>query len=65
MANKLIIKNSIILVVRLLLTLTLSLLASKILLSALGVEVFGIFNVAMGIVLLMGFLHGALTSAFQ
>ncbi|MEZ9204112.1 hypothetical protein AB4151_17225 [Vibrio splendidus] len=65
MENKLVIKNSIILIVRLLLTLTLSLLASKVLLSALGVEVFGIFNVAMGLVLLMGFLHGALTSAFQ
>lgn len=65
MANKLIIKNSIILIIRLVLTLFLSLLASKILLMALGVDVFGVFYVALGIVLLMGFLHGALTSAFQ
>ncbi|MBP2698920.1 hypothetical protein GY654_02260 [Vibrio parahaemolyticus] len=65
MANKIIVKNSLILIIRLALTLFISLLSSKILLSAYGVEIFGIFNVTLGIVLLMGFLHGALTSAFQ
>lgn len=65
MANKIVVRNSIILIIRLLFSLVISLITSKVLLSALGVDTYGVFNVALGVVMLMGFLHGALTSAFQ
>lgn len=61
--NKRIAKNTIILYVRMLLLMATSLYTSRVVLSSLGVENFGIYNVIGGIVTCLGFLNGTLSTA--
>ena len=63
MSNGRIVKNTIILYVRMVILMITSLYTSRIILSALGVEDFGIYNVVGGIVVILGFLNGALSTA--
>lgn len=63
--NKRIAKNTLLLYFRQLLTMVVSLFTSRIVLSTLGVEDFGIYNVVGGVVVLFSFLNGALTQATQ
>ena len=54
--NKRIAKNTILLYIRMLLTLVISLYASRIVLNILGIEDFGIYNVVGSIIIIIGFL---------
>ncbi|MBY7766019.1 hypothetical protein KW426_15830 [Vibrio fluvialis] len=63
--NTLLIVNSIYLFARLIITLFISLYTSRVILSELGVEDFGIYNVVGGIVLALTFLTGAMSSSTQ
>lgn len=58
-------KNASMLYFRMLLTMAVSLYTSRIILQTLGVEDFGIYNVVAGFVTMLGFLHGAMSSATQ
>ena len=62
MSNKLIIKNSIILYIRLLVTLFVGLLTSRYVLIALGASDFGLYNVVGGIVTMMAFVNTVMVS---
>ena len=64
-ANKRIAKNTIILYVRMLLLMVVSLYTSRVVLEALGVDDFGIYNVVGGVVGLLGFFTSSLTNASQ
>ena len=61
--NKRIAKNTLLLYFRMLLTMTVSLYTSRVVLSTLGVEDFGVYNVVGGVVSMLGFLTGSLGSA--
>lgn len=61
--NKRIAKNAALLYVRMFLVLTISLYTSRVVLKALGVEDFGIYNVVGGIVTMLGFLNNSLNGA--
>ncbi|RJT26003.1 lipopolysaccharide biosynthesis protein [Buttiauxella izardii] len=50
---------------RMLLTMAVSLYTSRVILQTLGVDDFGIYNVVAGFVTMLGFLHGAMSSATQ
>lgn len=63
--NKLIAKNTLYMYLRMLIIMMISLYASRVVLSTLGVDDFGIYNVVGGIVALFAFLNGALSSATQ
>lgn len=60
-----IIKNSLFLYFRMILTLVVTLYTSRVVLNVLGVEDFGIYNVVGGVVTMMAFLSGAMSSATQ
>lgn len=64
-SNTTLIKNSIFLLIKLLFTLFITLYSSRLILQELGVVDFGIYNVVAGVVLLLSFLTGALTSSTQ
>lgn len=61
--NKRLAKNTVILFFRMLLTMLVSLYTSRVVLSTLGVEDFGIYNVVGGFVTLIGFLKSAMATA--
>lgn len=63
--NRRIVKNTLFLYFRMLLTLGVTLYTSRVVLNNLGVEDFGIFNVVGGVVTMMAFLSGAMSSATQ
>ncbi|MFQ2478247.1 oligosaccharide flippase family protein [Aeromonas caviae] len=63
--NLRIVKNTMFLYFRMLLTLGVTLYTSRVVLNNLGVEDFGIYNVVGGIVTMMAFLSGAMSSATQ
>lgn len=63
--NKRIAKNTLMLYIRMLLTLEVSLYTSRVVLQVLGVEDYGIYNVVGGVIVLFSFLNGALTQATQ
>lgn len=63
--NKRIIKNTLFLYFRMIITLLLSLYTSRVILKALGVDDYGICNVVAGIVTMLSFMSGAMTSATQ
>ena len=63
--NKRIARNTLMLYFRMILTMLVSLYTSRIVLNALGVEDFGIYSVVGGVVIMFGFLSGALSSATQ
>ncbi|MFQ2665208.1 lipopolysaccharide biosynthesis protein [Aeromonas caviae] len=60
-----IVKNSLFLYFRMILTLVVTLYTSRVVLNVLGVEDFGIYNVVGGVVTMMAFLSGAMSSATQ
>lgn len=59
--NKRIAKNTLVLYVRMFLMMAISLYTSRLVLQALGVEDFGIYNVVGGIVSMMGVINGAMS----
>ena len=63
--NKRIAKNTMLLYIRMLFTMAVTLYTSRIILNALGVSDFGIYNIVGGVVVLFSFLKNALTSATQ
>lgn len=63
--NKRIAKNTMLLYVRMLLTLLVSLYTSRVLLEALGINDYGVYNIVGGIVVLFSFLSNAMTGATQ
>lgn len=64
-SNHRIAKNTGMLYVRMLFTMAISLYTSRVVLNALGVEDFGIYNVVGGIVVIFGFLSSAMASSTQ
>jgi len=56
-------KNTLLLYFRMLLTMGVSLYTSRVILNALGVEDYGIYNVVGGVVALFGILSGSLSAA--
>lgn len=63
--NKRIAKNTALLYLRLLFSMCISLFTSRVILNALGVEDFGIYNVVGGIVVMFGFLNNAMSASTQ
>jgi O-antigen/teichoic acid export membrane protein len=63
--NKRIAKNTMLLYFRMLITIGVSLYTSRIVLNALGVEDFGIYNVVGGVVVLFSFFNNAMSTATQ
>jgi len=63
LAKNSVVKNSAFLYIRLILTLTVSLYTTRIVLSALGADDFGIYNVVTGVVTMFVFMKGALSSS--
>lgn len=63
--NKRIAKNTLILYVRMIFLMLISLYTSRMVLSALGIEDYGIYNVVGGVVALFSFINGAMTSGTQ
>ena len=63
--NKRIAKNTMFLFVRMLFSMVISLYTSRVVLNALGVEDFGIYNVVGGIVVMFSFLNSSMSSATQ
>ena len=61
--NKRIAKNTLILYFRLGITLIVSLYTSRVILAALGVEDYGIYNVVGGVVALLNIISGSMTAA--
>lgn len=62
---KRILKNASMLYFRILLTIVVTLYTSRVILQTLGIEDYGIYNVVAGFVMMLGFLHGAMSSATQ
>ena len=63
--NKRIAKNTVMLYIRMLLTMAVTLYSSRIILRTLGIEDFGIYNVVGGIVAMFGFLNTSMVSSTQ
>lgn len=63
--NKRIAKNTLFLYIRMLLTMAITLYTSRIVLTALGVEDFGIYNVVGGVVSMFSFLNGTMAASTQ
>ena len=63
--NKRIAKNTFLLYIRMLLLMLISLYTSRIVLNALGVENYGIYNVVGGVVAMFSLLSGSLSSAIS
>ncbi len=63
--NKRIVKNTLILYVRMVFVMLVNLYTSRLVLSALGIEDYGIYNVVGGIVAMFGFLNGAMATSTQ
>lgn len=61
--NKRIAKNTLLLYIRMLLLMVISLYTSRVVLSSLGIEDYGIYNIVGGVVVFLGFLNGTLSSA--
>lgn len=63
--NKRIAKNTLLLYVRMILTMAVSLYTSRVLLNTLGIQDFGIFSVVGSIVILFEFINGSMTASTQ
>lgn len=63
--NKRIAKNTILLYFRMIISMLVSLYTSRVILNVLGVEDYGIYNVVGGIVSMLGFLNGSMTTTTQ
>ena len=62
-SNKRIAKNTIMLYTRMILLMVVSLYTSRVVLDALGVEDYGIYDVVGGVVTMLGFISGSLSGA--
>lgn len=65
MSNKTIAKNTLFLYIRMLFNMGAMLYISRVVLSVLGVEDFGIYNIVMGVVILFSFFNGTMTATTQ
>ena len=63
--NKRIAKNTLMLYIRMLLIMVVSLYTSRVILQALGVEDFGLYNVVGGVVILFTFINNAMVTSTQ
>lgn len=63
--NKRIAKNTMMLYIRMALTMIVSLYTSRVVLASLGIEDFGIYNVVGGVIGMFGFLNGSMASTTQ
>ncbi len=63
--NKRIFKNTIILYARMIVIMIVTLYSSRVILQALGIDDYGLYNVVGGVVLMLGFLKSSLTNATQ
>lgn len=63
--NKRIAKNTLMLYIRMILTMLVSLYTSRVILKALGVEDFGLYNVVGGVVVLFTFINNAMVTSTQ
>lgn len=63
--NKRIAKNTIVLFIRMLFLMAINLYASRVVLAALGVEDYGIYNVVGGVVAMFTMISGSLSSAIS
>ena len=63
--NKRIARNTLLLYLRMLIVIGINLYASRVLLSALGIDDYGIYNVVGGIVAMFGFLNNAMVASSQ
>lgn len=63
--NKRIVKNTVMLYIRMFVLMAISLFTSRVVLQALGVTDFGIYNVVAGVVSMMGILNSAMTVSTQ
>lgn len=63
--SKRIVKNTIVLYIRMIVVMFITLYSSRIVLQALGIDDFGLYNVIGGVVALLGFLKTSLTSSTQ
>lgn len=63
--SKRIAKNTVLLYIRMAITMIVSLFTSRIILDSLGVEDYGIYNVVAGVVAMFGFFSGSLSSAIS
>ena len=63
--SKRVAKNTLLLYLRMLISMGVGLFTSRIVLNTLGVEDYGLYNVVGGIVVLLAFLNGAMSSATQ
>lgn len=61
--NKLLVKNSLMLYLRMFVNMGVSLLTSRLILNALGETDFGIYNVVGGIVVMFTFINGSMNSS--
>lgn len=64
-SDKRIVKNTLLLYIRTFIVLILSLVTSRVILRALGVEDYGIYNVVAGVITLFSFIRGSLSTASQ
>lgn len=64
-SNKRIAKNTIMLYIRMLITMVVSLYTSRVVLEVLGVDDFGIYNVVGGIVVILSFLNNSMATSTQ
>lgn len=65
LTNKRIAKNTLLLYFRMIFMMLVSLYTSRVILEALGVEDFGVYNVVGGVVSMFGFLNSAMSSSTQ
>lgn len=63
--NKRIVKNTLLLYVRMIFTMVVSLYTSRIVLATLGIDDYGIYNVVGGVVAMFSVLSGSLSSAIS
>lgn len=63
--NKRILKNTLLLYVRMFITLGISLFTTRVIFQALGLDNMGIYNLVGGVISMLGFLNGSMSSATQ
>lgn len=63
--NKRILKNTLLLYIRMFITLGISLFTTRVIFQALGLENMGIYNLVGGVISMLGFLNGSMSSASQ
>ncbi len=63
--NKRILKNTLLLYVRMFITLGISLFTTRVIFQALGLDNMGIYNLVGGVISMLGFLNGSMSSASQ